>query len=229
MQCIAVTRGGLGDLWLFDSLEKADEHALIQYGDALCRGPSDIPKLWSNLELVRIAYRLGEERLALELDGKKRVTEYLERLWNLLVSHAQRPPSDPAEVLRLIALDRQKTRVEGVIQRRHPTEESTKMADEAAATTKTKKAAANGEATTTGPKTAKFPETGVITFGKDNENKTYGPQSDGTFYSPKRAGSAAGNRFLKYKSGMTVKEAMEAGIVRADLNWDTKQGFINIK
>lgn len=220
MQCVAVTRGGLGDIWLFESLFAADEHPLIQFGDAICPGPTSITKIWSNIELVRMAIRLGDERLSSEIDGKKRLTEYQERLWNLLVSSAQRPPSDPSEVLQIISSDRKKTRVSGVTQRRHPNEESNVMNDE----TKTAEAPVKRPP----PRTAKHAVTSVITFGKDAEGKTYGPQGDGTFYNAKRAGSAAADRFTRMKSGMTVQEALDAGVTRGDLNWDAKEGFIKI-
>ena len=76
---------------------------------------------------------------------------------------------------------------------------------------------------------AKFDENSVIKFGKDSEGKVYGPQPDGSFYNAKRAGSGASARFAKMKDGMTVKEALESGVTRADLNWDSKQGFVVIK
>jgi flagellar biosynthesis GTPase FlhF len=43
---------------------------------------------------------------------------------------------------------------------------------------------------------------------------------------PKRGISA--ERFAKYRTGMTVKEALEAGVLSADLTWDTGRRFINI-
>ena len=45
---------------------------------------------------------------------------------------------------------------------------------------------------------------------------------------PKRPTSAAGQRFDLYKPGMTVGEFLKAGGWRADINWDTKQGFIEV-
>ena len=44
---------------------------------------------------------------------------------------------------------------------------------------------------------------------------------------PKRA--AAAERFALYKSGMTVDEYIAAGGTRADVNWDVKQQFIEVK
>lgn len=44
---------------------------------------------------------------------------------------------------------------------------------------------------------------------------------------PKRA--AAATRFALYKNGMTVDEYIAAGGTRADVNWDVKQTFIEVK
>jgi hypothetical protein len=46
---------------------------------------------------------------------------------------------------------------------------------------------------------------------------------------PKRESSDAGQRFALYKNGMTVGAALAAGVLRADISWDTRHGFISIK
>ncbi len=46
---------------------------------------------------------------------------------------------------------------------------------------------------------------------------------------PKRPGSAAHARFDLYKKDMTVAEFLAAGGWRADVRWDTKQGFIEVE
>lgn len=43
---------------------------------------------------------------------------------------------------------------------------------------------------------------------------------------PKRPGTASFDRFAKYKKGMTVAQALAAGITRADIDWDSKRDFI---
>lgn len=43
---------------------------------------------------------------------------------------------------------------------------------------------------------------------------------------PKRPGSASFDRFAKYKKGMTVAQALAAGVTRADIDWDSKREFI---
>jgi len=73
-------------------------------------------------------------------------------------------------------------------------------------------------------RTAKHSVTSVITFGKDAEGKNYGPDNN-----PKRANSAAHARFALYKSGQTIQQALDAGVTRGDINWDSKQGFIVLK
>ena len=46
---------------------------------------------------------------------------------------------------------------------------------------------------------------------------------------PKTKGTDSYKRFAKYKSGMTVAAALKAGLLRGDLIWDTKHGFVSIK
>lgn len=45
-------------------------------------------------------------------------------------------------------------------------------------------------------------------------------------HNPKRGASA--ERFALYRSGMTVEDALKAGVRRADLKWDTQRNFIEI-
>lgn len=46
---------------------------------------------------------------------------------------------------------------------------------------------------------------------------------------PKREGSAAHDRFAKYRSGMTVAQAVAAGVTRGDLTFDADHSFIKIE
>lgn len=46
---------------------------------------------------------------------------------------------------------------------------------------------------------------------------------------PKRKGTGGAKRFALYRSGMTVAAALEAGVTRADLNWDAAHKFIEVK
>jgi len=60
-----------------------------------------------------------------------------------------------------------------------------------------------------------------ISLLTDKEGKQYGASNN-----PKR-GKAA-ERFAKYKHGMTVKQALDAGVTSGDLNWDVGRKFISI-
>jgi hypothetical protein len=46
---------------------------------------------------------------------------------------------------------------------------------------------------------------------------------------PKRKGSLAFKRYANYVDGMTVREALDAGLTREDFRWDTRHGHISIK
>ena len=63
-----------------------------------------------------------------------------------------------------------------------------------------------------------------ITLGADKEGNRYGPDNN-----PKREGSASAARFALYQDGMTVGEAMEAGVTRGDINWDAKHDYISVE
>ena len=79
------------------------------------------------------------------------------------------------------------------------------------------------EETKKGVRAAKFSKDSIINLGTDDKGVAYGPENN-----PKRAGSEANKRFEKYENGMTIEQAMEAGVTRADINWDSKQGFITV-
>lgn len=70
----------------------------------------------------------------------------------------------------------------------------------------------------------KFPDDHKIYLLNDAEGKKYGPDNN-----PKRRG--AGERFAKYRDGITVKEVTEAkgGPNQVDLRWDKDKGFVDIR
>lgn len=88
------------------------------------------------------------------------------------------------------------------------------------ATTTTAAAAAPAKPKTIGG----FALTAKITFGKNAEGKSYGDAAN----NPKRAGSKSHTKFAKYKDGMTIQQAADAGMTGADLSWDSKHCFIKI-
>lgn len=46
---------------------------------------------------------------------------------------------------------------------------------------------------------------------------------------PKKKGSASWDRYALYQEGMTVTQALAAGLKRADINWDAERGFITLE
>ena len=46
---------------------------------------------------------------------------------------------------------------------------------------------------------------------------------------PKKPGSASYDRFARYVVGMTVTEALAAGVTGADVKWDSERGFIKFE
>ena len=46
---------------------------------------------------------------------------------------------------------------------------------------------------------------------------------------PKKPGSASYDRFSRYVAGMTVTEAIAAGVTAADVKWDSERGFIKFE
>lgn len=45
---------------------------------------------------------------------------------------------------------------------------------------------------------------------------------------PKKPGSASYERYAKYQPGMTVQEALNAGVTTGDIKWDSERGFITL-
>lgn len=61
----------------------------------------------------------------------------------------------------------------------------------------------------------------VIHMGKDNQGVAYGPDNN-----PKKVGSKTHGRFALYVHGMTIQQALDAGIPTGDLVYDQGHGFI---
>lgn len=74
--------------------------------------------------------------------------------------------------------------------------------------------AQDGEKKTKQRGSPKFPSDGVISLRVESN--------------PKRKGSKSFDRFAHYKNGMTVEAAVKAGVLYADLKWDSEHGFIAI-
>lgn len=234
--CVAITRDGRGELYLFETLEQADEHPIVQYGDRLVDGPrnllrrltlGEIPRILRRVEAQSLAERIETlvlENAALSHRAKlERVSQYSDDIWSTLLRCAASPPSEPELIINLIVRDRKLSKKESKMEDPTKTNPET-VAPEAAPTKKTR--AKKTESTE--PKEAKEPAPrhnpeATITLLKNAEGVQYGPENN-----PKRPGSASADRFALYRSGMTVKAAVEAGVKSEDISWDQRKGFIEL-
>jgi hypothetical protein len=215
MTCIAITRAGRGKAFRFDTLIEADEHPLIQYGDAFLSGPEDVSKNynWNGIRDLKEVLEDFDtpEALLNDLQHKDDIPGVAERIWDVLVN-APQPPSDPEVILNMVREDRAITR-------------SNHMADDKKKTTaaENKDASKGGTAEPKPKRSGSYDDAATITFGKDKEGNAYGPKNN-----PKREGSKSHERFAAYKSGMTVRQALDAGVLGADLKYDEGKEFIVI-
>lgn len=235
MPVIAVTRMGWGKAFKFRSRTAADEHPLIQYGDAILVSPEDVSESYTALEIPFFCKEIGLEDLAQEFDdtyprlnsevGHPAAESYrlsvCRKIYERLEQEMTDPPSDPEVVLALIREDRHATKLFDPrdIDRR------IKMAKREAKKEENTAPTEGGEAAPTEKKRVgqKLDGARVITMLKDKEGKQFG-----NGHNPKRAGSAAAARFAFYEDGMTIAQALEKGLTTGDLAFDQKAGFISI-
>lgn len=229
MKTIVVTRMGFGRILVYPTRPAAEDSALTQYGDAVLQSERDVLNQYTPLEWPAIAVHLGHPQLGVEfierwtaLQKDRRAREaYREecsrRLWELLQEQAVPPPDNPEMIVRIASEDRRAVRIEDP---RTSVERRAKMAKR----NKTAETTENAEATTateTKTPTSKIDTTRIVRLALDKDGKQYGVENN-----PKRAGSASHARFASYTDGMTVGQALEAGITAADLAHDQKKGFI---
>lgn len=216
MVCVVVTRNGDGDAWRLDSQLAVRLHPLVQLDDVCACSASELLGQYGRSYAPSLARHLPEGRRrdnalsALEawraragVREEREAQQVAEEVFAHLSRNAPKPPTDPGELIRIITEDRRAR--EGTTLRSLPTSTADKerhMSETAATETEKK------------PRAARFADDATITV-KAAEN-------------PKRAGSKSFDVFAKYKDGMTVKEAKEAGISTADLRYDSEHDFISI-
>lgn len=216
MSCILVDGGGTGRVWRMESERSAYDHVLYTPGDVVCSQETHVLDRWGQWDLPMVARIAGDQRAVawveeqaqlLRTDGPARA-EAASRIWPALLAVAVEPPSEDSELA-----------AELLRSRRRQAQESRAMTDtapKAAAKAKDTKDATPKEKMVAGR-----PGTSVLRFGKDKEGKPFGPSNN-----PKREGSATYGRFAKYRDGMTINQALEAGLTEADVGHDMKKGFV---
>ena len=222
--CVVVTRQGFGDLWLHESRSAAYLHPLTQYGDTILERPLDVAEQYSTLEWCTLRTMAGLPTCEVPVRAKIRVDREFKEgqaglIFERLLQRAQPAPTDPAEICRRIQEDRRRT--DNMAKRKanteFPAEAGAVKGSETGAGAKAVKVA--GVPFTKGPKGV--PLGSIIRMGADKEGRTYGPD-----HNPKKAGSATHGRFACYRDGMTVQEALDAGVLTGDMTYDRDKGFI---
>lgn len=87
-----------------------------------------------------------------------------------------------------------------------------------------KKAAADTTETTAEKReVVRIGENDILHFGTDKDGNAYSAEN-----SPKK-GEGTKERWAKYRDGMTLSEALEAGLTRSNVRKDRRAGFITIE
>lgn len=234
MVVVAITRQGLGDIYAFKTFTEADEHPLVQFGDAIIKDADDIVSQYNWLEMPALGKRLGlvsnvDETIARlrELDvvvRKQRMKEAAVELWKKLQAAALPPPGDPSDICKQVTKDRRTTKSKEFIMAKG----KKKVENQVDEITEGAEGAAPAEKKTRS-RQKKYSDGAVIHLLNDKEGKQYGPENN-----PKRAGSASAERFSHYRDGMTFRELLDsfgedAAKVSDDLAWDIKKGFISVE
>lgn len=217
----------MGDWFLFGSHAEADQHPLVQYGDVICEGADKIEKNWTHLDLPDLLRTLGDETFRADflrevhaigvLNWITVLDRHRRRIWAAMLAKCSPPPSDPAEICNLVRRDR----ILSIKEKRPMAKEATTATAE---NTAAAAPAAERKAPTPPVREPKFKNDMTITLLADKNGNAFGKDNN-----PKRQGSKSAERFALYTNGMTVEQALAAGLSRADMEHDTKHNFISIK
>ena len=216
MVCIVVTCGGWGDAWSHETRTEAWLHPLTQYGDAIMESSRDVldeynarewPALAEYVDMELSSHDIRALQSGVDRDARAVRERTVDDVWARLQSSAEPVLTDPETICEQVSRDKRRT----TMAKKEPT---VKVVAE-------KKAPS--EKTASGPRGT--PHDAVIRMQVcEKTGKTYGPD-----HNPKKAGSKGAERFALYTDGMTVKEAIDAGVWAADITWDIGKGFIALE
>ena len=229
MKVVVLTRGGYGDAWLHDTVRDADIHPITQYGDPILASADDLRAVLRLSEVRRVAESLGDRATVAEaeflISAGRSAGQAHDMLWETLLRRAPVPPADPAEIVSIVRRDREWTRENGM--RVFPEKIGVRLMSEAELTEGTEAVAKPEKVKKERAplsRRAKYHDDRVINFGANEEGVAY----NGTDKNPKRPGSKAFDMFSRYRNGMTVREAKDAGLDGRDFDFDLKRGFITM-
>ena len=220
MTCVAITRGGFGTAWVFKTRTAAFLHPIVQYGDALLCGPGDMVAQYNTIEWNNLRYLLGLPPALMTGLPPRGVRELKAAqapgMWDALLRLAVGPPSDLQRICDIVAKDRS---MGPTMAKKKEGAPADAVANEATGLTNEAKTS-NLPTPVRGPKGT--PQDAVITLGTDAQGNKYGPDNN-----PKKPGSKTHGRFASYYDGMTIAQALEAGLTTADLVYDRDKGFVS--
>lgn len=241
---VAVTRNGEGDFWWFPDWKTAYTHPLIQYGDVICEGPDFIEKNWTRREFPWLLSVLVSpvERSEILVDFKSKgwdnwlrtLDRYRGLLWQKMLDKCQELPTDADTIFATIKRDRLAPNLETRKMAKDPkSTEAATVTETSAGQIVSDAAPASGDAAPAAEKGTtkrqppvrepKYKNDSIITLLADKDGNPYGKDNN-----PKRAGSKSAERFAFYTNGMTVEQAIAAGLTRGDLDFDMQKNFISI-
>ena len=218
---LVITRNGEGDVWRVPSLKAARLSPIVQLYDIVAASAESLLQSYGRSGCESLGRRapvgpLGD-RIRRHLDAwyaeggvpSVEMLSSVEELWKLLVSEAREMPSEPSEVVEVIVADRVAMESTAIRLPREETEEFEQVTDE-----------------NTKDRAPRIHDTMIIHMGHDKDGKKYGKD-----HNPTRVGSSVYDRFAKYKDGMTVKQAKDAGITPGDIKYhaETNRAFITLK
>jgi hypothetical protein len=219
---VAVARGGWGSVWRFASRREAFVHPLVQYGDPIMDRPEDVLANYPTIEWARLCRLARVSAPAPDpswshVRGTQHRREWAQTVWEGLLRVAQDPPTDCAEVCRIVRQDRTHYHTGDSDMAKRQAAEKTAPASTA------HEAAPPAEASVKNRGPRGVPIDAVIHLLEDKDGKKFGPH-----HNPKKPGSKTHERFAQYVDGMTIAQALELGITSADLVYDVGKSFISI-
>lgn len=207
---LVITRAGdheTGSVYKFETLDGAELCPVVQYYDLIFSKPEHLSAFFKPEQLTEMFTRHSGGTYHGDRNGLAGAT------FSVLERVAVDPPKDAKAIVNIIAADR--VAVGGFNRNNYKRTEGDEMAKAAKKATKGKSKPPT--------KRARFQPEMKISFLKDGEDKAYGNGNN-----PRREGSKRFKQFAKYKSGMTVADALKAGIDGGCLASDVKRKHIAI-
>ena len=119
MSVVVVTRAGKGDVYVFENSFRADEHPLVQIGDAMIDKFENLRYSLTIEECAIVSEKVGNISLSKDIkncpkESNLSMKDLMKRLWDSIISKSPKPPTDTNEICRKISEDRISTRYIGI-------------------------------------------------------------------------------------------------------------------